>query len=568
MQLVGRYRIEKRIGEGAMADVYRAHDPSIDRVLAIKILKNEYRRNEEIAGRFLREAKAAGALSHPNIVTIYDVGEVDGYPYIAMELLEGEPLDEHIRQSGKMPLQQVTRIGIQVARALDYAHGLGVVHRDIKPSNIMLVDGGRTAKILDFGIARMGEADRVRAELNALRTQVGQVIGTPRYMSPEQALGLEIDNRSDLFSLGVVLYEMVTGRTAFSGTSIATIALQITQQKPEPITAALPDCPRGLQFIVDKLLAKQPEKRFASGAELAAALKREYEALGSEKTHRRRNLSLQWRLTLLMGAATAVALAVSVGTVLDRQYQAMERMALTSGTSIASFVANNVALRAVENAGLPPQQQDWLPVQGFIAAASEDPGVRQIVMIDARGIVRGASDQKLLGRRFRPAEGEGLLASGPDQVVTATQGADFRFLRTIRYAGQPFGKIELVVGSEELKAAAERSRNLLIGLGLGLMLVVLALSYLVAQRLARPIRRLRQALADAAAGKLDFRISHNRRDEFGDLFDQFNALAAALDERMGGSGDRAQPDVSLDATRIDAAPAIQPKTKAFGRRAG
>jgi serine/threonine protein kinase/HAMP domain-containing protein len=573
VELVGRYRIERRIGEGAMADVYRAHDPSIDRVLAIKVLKGEFRQNHEIAARFLREAKAAGALSHPNIVTIYDVGEIDGYPYIAMELLDGEPLDEVIRQHGKLPLAAVTRLGQQLARALDYAHGLGVVHRDIKPSNVMLCDGGKLVKILDFGIARIGEADRVRAELNMLRTQVGQVLGTPRYMSPEQALGLEIDHRSDLFSLGVVLYEMITGKTAFGGTSIATIALQITQQKPEPISAVIPNCPRGLKFIVDKLLAKQPDRRFKDGAQLAAALKREQEALVTEGAPRRRNLSLQIRLTLLMATVTAVALVLSIGTVLDRQYQTMERMALTSGSSIATFVANNVSLRAVENAGLPAFQQDWMPVQAFIAAASSDANVRQITMVDAYGIIRGSNQAALIGTKYRPPFGEHIIQSSPSELVTTTADKHgFRFLRKISYAGRGFGRVELVVGKAKLVAAAQSSRDLLFILGLVIFLVVIGGSYTIARSLAHPIRRLKSALADAATGKLDFRISHSRTDEFGDLFDGFNDLAASLEERYETAPEPGQESpASLDATRIDlspAPPAPAAVAKAFGRRAG
>jgi eukaryotic-like serine/threonine-protein kinase len=544
---VGRYVIERRIGEGAMADVYRAHDPSIDRVVAIKVLKAEFRQDLSLVGRFLREARAAGALSHPNIVTIYDVGEADGFPYIAMELLDGIPLDQLLRESGRMPLKDVVGIGRQIAGALDYAHGLGIIHRDIKPSNIMLCSGGKSAKILDFGIARMGEVDRAGAEQTAARTQFGQVLGTPRYMSPEQAFGLEIDHRSDLFSLGVVLYELATGQTAFAGTSIATLALQITQRKPEPLGKAVPGCPRGLQYIVDKLLAKQPDKRFASGADVAAALKREHQALVSAEDGRR-GLPLQLRLTLVMGAAVGLALLLSIATVLDRQYRAMEQMALTSGSTITSFIANNVALRAVENAGLSPAEQDWLPVQAFIATAASDAGVREIVMVDAQGVVRGASDQARVGTRYVGPSGEEQLSAGPDQLVTATGEGEFRFARTIRYAGQPFGRIEVVVGKDELAAAAASSRNLLIGLGIALLLVVLAISYAIGQSVARPVARLRAALNDAASGKGDFRISHSRKDEFGRLFDAFNNLAESVEERP------AEPAaaVSLEATRIGA----------------
>ncbi|MDB5698612.1 MAG: serine/threonine protein kinase [Alphaproteobacteria bacterium] len=571
MELVGRYRIERRIGEGAMADVYRAHDPSIDRIIAIKILKNEFRQNPEIATRFLREAKAAGALSHPNIVTIHDVGEVDGYPYIAMELLDGQPLDEIIRSNGKLPLPVVMRLGHQLAKALEYAHAQGVVHRDIKPSNIMISDNGRTAKILDFGIARMGEADRIRAEVNMLRTQVGQVLGTPRYMSPEQALGLEIDHRSDLFSLGVVLYEMITGRIAFGGSSMATIAIQITQQKPEPIAGIVRECPRGLQFIVEKLLAKQPERRFATGGELAAALRREKEALSAEAPSTKKWSSLPFRLTVLMGLVTAIALTMSISLVLNRQYQAMERMALTSGSSIASFVANNVSLRAVDNAGLPPAQQDWLPVQAFVGAASRDPNVQHITMVDAFGVIRGSSDPRDVGKRYASPSDETLVATAAQNVVTSLgNGKDegFRFVRTISYAGQPFGKVDLVVGKADLKAAAASSRDLLLALGLVIFIAVLSVSYAVAQLLARPIRRLKRALVDAASGKLDFRISHNRTDEFGELFDGFNALAAALQSSAPRPGSSMEA-TSLDATRIDArapSPALNPEPSSIVQR--
>jgi serine/threonine-protein kinase len=567
VELVGRFRIERRIGEGAMADVYRAQDPSIGRDLAIKLLKPEYRQNPEVVGRFLREAKAAGALSHPNIVTIYDVGEVDGYPYIAMELLDGEPLDEVIRRTGGLPLKAVTRIGEQLALALDYAHGLGVIHRDIKPSNIMICDGGRTAKVLDFGIARIGESDRVRAEVNALRTQAGQVLGTPRYMSPEQALGLDIDHRSDLFSLGVVLYEMITGKAAFGGASLATIAIQITQQKPDPVTVALPSCPRGLQFIVEKLLAKHPDRRFASGADLAAALRREQDALTSDSGIRKRRLPLPVKLTMLMAAVTASALILSIGAVLNRQYLAMERMAITSGTSIASFVSKNVSLRAVDNASLPAAEQDWLPVQAFVTTASADANVQQIIMVDAFGIIRGSSNPALVGTRYRPPASEKRVQSDRTQLVTETPGekGGFRFVRTIRYAGKPFGKIDLVMSKAELVAAAHSARNLLLALGFVVFLVVIGVSFAIARLLARPIRRLRAALDEAASGRLNFRISHSRRDEFGELFDAFNDLAGSLEERSFQAGPDADA-TSLDATRIEPRTAAPAAVSGFARR--
>lgn len=592
LKLVGRYELQERIGEGAMADVYRAYDPSINRVLAIKILKGEFRQNPESAGRFLREAKAAGALSHPNIVTIYDVGEADGYPYIVMELLDGLSLDNTINAGRTLPADDVMAIGAQLGDALHYAHAQGVIHRDIKPSNIVLGKDGRTVKILDFGIARVTEANNQNFEAETLKTQVGQIIGTPRYMSPEQALGAGIDGRSDLFSVGVVLYELLTGCKAFSASNAASLALQITQQDPAPIAEVAPEAPRGLQFIIEKLLAKRADRRFADGAQLADALRREqgvFAAVQAEaQDSKGRALPLQLRLTLVMASITAVVLMVSIGAVLKRQDEAMQHMALTSGSAIASFVASNASLRAVENAALPPEERDWLPVAAFIAAASSDPNVRQLTVVDADGVIRAATDPNRIGKPYRPAIAEALIQRDGEETITETSGAEkadgFRFVRPITYAGRAFGLVDVSVNKTELAAASRLSRLLLLGLGVVTLGVVVAVSFTMARLLARPIRRLKSALDDAAQGDLDFRISHARKDEFGDLFDAFNRYTATMQERLDVAEARAQemptvpprrsprparartaapdpfaaPDEDVDGTRLDtgaAAPA-------------
>ncbi len=557
MRLVGRYELRELIGEGAMAEVWRAHDPSIDRVLAIKLLKPEYRRNPEYVTRFLREAKAAGALAHPNIVTIYDVGEADGYPYIAMELLEGEPLDTTQAKVGKLPVETVLAIGQQLASALSYAHLSGIIHRDIKPSNIMIGRDGRSVKILDFGIARVADADATVIMGDQLKTQIGQVLGTPRYMSPEQALGQAIDGRSDLFSVGAVLYEAVTGEQAFSGTNAAALALQITQQNPPPIANVEPHCPGGLRFIIEKLLCKRPERRFADGAELGRALAREakaYDAVRADNAARGRYLPLQVRLTLAMVAITACALVLSISTVLDRQYKAMERMAISSGSSIAAFVASNAALPSVENAATAPEERDWTPIQAFIAAAAQDQSVRWLTMIDADGVIRGASDPKLLGTRYAAPVGEPVVQKNKNVTVTEIKLNDgrqgFRFTHPILYAGGTFGMIEVSISKAELQAAATTSRNLMIGLGALILAVVGAISFTVAKLLGRPLQRLNRAFRDAAMGDLDFRISHGRRDEFGELFDGFNLFTAAVQDRLEAAERPAGPAPSLDATQI------------------
>jgi len=519
---IGRYRIEAVIGEGAMAQVYLAHDPSIDRPVAIKALKPEFRGNAEVVQRFLAESRAAGMLSHSHIVTIYDVGDADGVPYIAMEHLHGRPLDELLRDEGRMTIERVLALGIQIADALAYAHGRGVIHRDVKPSNILICDRGTSARLLDFGIARVDARD----ERDAGRTIAGQVMGTPRYMSPEQAMGMPLDARSDLFSLGALFYEMVTGKPAFPAIGLASLAIQITQQDPALIERQVRDCPRGLRFIIGKLLAKKAAERFADAATLCQALAREQEGLVLEADTPRRGMALRFKLPLTLAATAAVALALSVGLVLDRQTDAMTRMALTSGASVTDFVARNAALRIAENAGLPPAEQDWVPLQAFVETAAGDRNVRHLVIVDDQGIIRAAGEKALVGMRYRAT----AIARAGGAVV----GEDgIRFVRTVRYAGADFGKVDMMMDRGELDAALARARFLLIALALFVVAVVAAIGYLSARQLTLPLRRLRRAIDEAAGGNAAFRLSHRRRDELGLLFDSFNRLAGEIEARSG-----------------------------------
>lgn len=518
---IGRYRIDAPIGEGAMANVFLAHDPSIGRAVAIKLLKPDYRGDSDLVNRFLAEARTAGMLSHSHIVTIYDVGEADGVPYIAMEHLQGRPLDEILRDEGRLTVERVLTLGGQVADALAYAHARGVVHRDVKPSNILICDHGRTAKLLDFGIARIDARD----EQDARRTQAGQVMGTPRYMSPEQAMGLPVDARSDLFSLGAVLYEMVTGKPAFPGTGLATLALQIAQEDPASIRRQVRECPRGLCFIIDKLLAKKPGDRFPDATRLADALARERDAATQDSAGAAssRALALRFKLPLVLAATATATLAVGVGLVLERQNATMTDMALTSGASMTDFVARNAALRIADNAGLPAASQDWLPLQAFVETAAKDRNVRQIVIADDHGIIRAANDRALVGTR-RPDR--------PDRAQATADG--FRFTRSVDYAGADFGQVEMLMDRSALDAAMTRTRLLLTALSLFVIGMIATIAYFTARELSLPLRRLREAIDEAAQGNSTFRLSHRRTDELGRLFDAFNRLADEMESRSVG----------------------------------
>jgi len=263
---LGRYEIVGELGQGAMGVVYKATDPLIDRIVAIKTitLSLAQEEREEYEARFYQEAKAAGRLSHPNIVTIFDVGRTGDIAYIAMEFLQGRELRDILNDKKLLPVDQVVDIVAQVALGLDYAHEHGVVHRDIKPSNIMVGRDGHV-KITDFGIARMASA--------GVRTQTGMVLGSPKYMSPEQVMGKLTDQRSDIFSLGVMLYEMLTGQPPFMGENVNAIMYQTLNAIPQPPSALNAAVPEILNFIVAKALAKDLEHRYQSARDFANDLR-------------------------------------------------------------------------------------------------------------------------------------------------------------------------------------------------------------------------------------------------------------------------------------------------------
>ena len=261
----GRYEIVGELGKGSMGVIYKAHDPQIDRVIALKVLRHDRVTSEEFVKRFYKEAKAIGRLSHSAIVTIYDVGQDKGTIYIAMEFLEGSSLDGVIRERRLSP-EEIVDIGAQVTEALDYAHQQGIVHRDIKPSNIILTPTGQV-KITDFGIARIEDSSAPR------QTLAGEILGTPLYMSPEQVMSQSVDGRSDLYSLGVILYELTTGKRPFGGDSLAPTFRAITQDTPPGPAKIDPSVSKALSKLIMKSINKLPDKRFQTGKAMAKALK-------------------------------------------------------------------------------------------------------------------------------------------------------------------------------------------------------------------------------------------------------------------------------------------------------
>lgn len=260
-----RYEIKQRLGSGGMADVYLARDTHLNRDVAIKILYKRYASDEEFVARFHQEAQSAASLNHPHIVSIYDRGKSDGSYYIAMEYLQGKSLKEIIAEQGSLPEAQAIDIAEQILQALQFAHEHDVVHRDIKPANIVINNRGQV-KVTDFGIARAGSSARM--------TETGSIIGTAQYLSPEQAKGRAVGQSSDLYSLGVVLYEMLTGRVPFEGENPVAIALKHLSDVPVPPQALVPSLADNINNVVLKALAKDPAERYGSARDFLADLER------------------------------------------------------------------------------------------------------------------------------------------------------------------------------------------------------------------------------------------------------------------------------------------------------
>ena len=542
---IGRFEIDEMIGEGGMAEVYRAYDPQINRHVALKILKQEHCADEEHTNRFIKEGKAAGALTHPNIVTIYDVGNVDDVPYIMMELLEGENLGDLMRSGKRISQDVVIDLAIEIAGALDYAHKNGVIHRDLKPDNIMMGADGESAKIADFGIARVEETGSTES------TQVGMMLGTPRYMSPEQACGTAIDGRSDLFTLGVILYEMITGQKAFDAESIPTLIMQIVQKDPVPIRQINSQAAVGLQKIVAKLLQKKPEKRFQSGAELVAALERERLAAQDNAQESRGYLPLQVKWTAIMGAIVALTMAISSVLVLRAQSDALTQQAIDSGISLARFTAVQAAI--------PVLSEDWITLESFVDDASKRRTFRYLVVSDHQGIIRSATDHAQIGQNWQMDSSAAKVYQQEDVVVKtldSDQGKIFNFTLPVLFGDTVVGEINLGVETTALDAALATTQRMMFVLALAIVLAVSVVIYIFNKLIAKNVLLATQALKLFGGGQLETRISKTRSDEFGDLFNAFNDMADSLERHTdynteeahktgdSSSGDNPDLDVS------------------------
>ncbi len=526
MEKLGRYQLIEIIGEGAMARVYKAYDPEINRSIAVKLLKQQFGSDDNYRVRFLREAKGAGILSHPNIVTIYDVGIDNERPYIAEELVEGVTLADQIRSGKHLSIREIVEIGIQLARALDYAHLRGIIHRDVKPGNIMLVANTAQVKVADFGICRIDTGDA--AELTQA-TALGDVLGTPNYMAPEQVMGQKVDARSDLFSAGVVLYKLLTGTLPFEGDSIITVAVKIAQTEAPTIESVRKDVPISLRRVVERAMRKQPEKRYQSGEQMAEALSAVGREIAEQEERKQagRRISLGVRWALIMAALVGLTMTATATILYRSQYQAMMNQVMGYGESLAKFMATQSAV--------PLLGEDWAAIEVFIQETMSRQNFPYLTIVDDEGTVRGSNDAAKLNAKYVAPGGKPVATPDKSISVEETTFGDGRkvldFGAPILFQGKKIGDVHLGILEEPLSRIARLMLTMLAMLTAVTIAAVAGGTYLLARRLMAPLRAVKTGLSELGAGRYDIRIGEKRNDELGEVFSAFDRAAAALEAR-------------------------------------
>lgn len=470
---IGRFVVDECLGRGAMGTVYRAQDPLIERTVAVKVLSVDLAPAErsEFRERFFREAKAAGRLNHSNIVTIYDIGESEGTPYIAMEYLPGLTLRETLDSGAVLPVRRVVEIAMLVARGLDYAHQNGVIHRDVKPANIMLARTGQV-KIMDFGIAVASDTGR---------TQSGALLGSPRYMAPEQIANGAVDARTDVFSLGVTLYEMLTGKDPFQGQTIPEVMHKILLVDPVPPSTLNPDIPERLERIVMRALAKDPADRYGSARDLGlelGSLRRSLKDSPASAAARRDTTPAPGMATQVVDRATVRESIVRADPAQRPAGKSGDRLALGLAAVVVATVVVAIMLvpdargpalivpdrpRASTEIVTPLAQVDPVRAEEPDDAATPEGGIEQAVVDEAAidpGTPDGTASEPAAGpvpqapaaRTTRAADTSVRTVANPAKVVLSVlPWGEVRIGGTVRGVTPPVREIEVAPGRHRIE---------------------------------------------------------------------------------------------------------------------
>jgi hypothetical protein len=526
---LGRYRIEGILGEGAMAVVYAGFDPGIERQVAIKCLHREVASDPGYRQRFLIEARAAGNLTHPHIVTIFDAGETDdGRSYIAMERLSGETLASRVGSEGLPLLPVIIELATQIAAALDYAHAQGVIHHDIKPENIMLAEGWHYAKISDFGIAD-------RAGMHAVAGgNLNEIGGTLAYMAPERLRGEPADARSDLFSLGVVLYWLVTGKLPWPETGDVRRLIRERRRSPRPPVEPLdPATPAMLIDVVHTLLAPTAQARYQRGAEVIDDLRlasREYERL-HEKPLANRIISLRLRWAGTLGVTLCLVLLLGLAAIYAKQNTAITGLALDFGGSLGRMVASESA----ENLLLG----DHAATRALVEDVARNQQIHYLAIADRHGEIIASTQQAEIGQKLStPGEQKYLLRSDGiesyrGEIFDGTHRDEMLLFDVpVSYQTKTVGELRLGVSNEPLRIAQKTTLWVIVAVLMLTLTALVGAAYWLFRRPLALLDMLGDALLRVARGDFHYRIRLERRDELGRLFTAFNLMNGALQTRQ------------------------------------
>ena len=525
-QHIGRYRIDGVLGEGAMAVVYAGFDPQIERPVAIKCLHAEVAADPAYRRRFLAEARAAGHLTHPHIVTIFDVGETDdGRAWIAMERLSGTTLAQRVANEGFPPLPVIMELVRQIASALDYAHAHGVVHHDIKPDNIIVAEGWQQVRVNDFGIAER------RATAAGARDPRSEIGGTPAYMAPEHLRGEASDSRSDLFSLGVVLHWLLSGTLPWPDTDDVPTLLRERQRLPlPPLQPRDPATPSMLIDIVHTLLDPVAGARYQRGAEVIADLRlahREYERQ-RDTPLANRLVSLRLRWAAILGAVLCLTLLLGLAAIHARQNAAITGLALDFGSSMGRMIASEAA----ENLLLGDQPG----TRALVEDMARNEQIHYLAIANRYGQVIASTRHDQLGGKFTALAAQSQVAVNGDTAsyrVARAAGRDdmLVFDVPVRYQAAAVGALRLGVSTTPLRAAQRTALGVIAAVLLLTLLAVVGAAWWLSRRLATLLDLITDGLLRVARGDTRHRIRLVRRDELGRLFAAFNVMAGALHKR-------------------------------------
>lgn len=542
---IGRYRIDGVLGEGAMAVVYAGFDPGIDRPVAIKCLHRNVAADPGSMSRFLLEARASGHLVHPNIVTIFDTGETDdGRKYIAMERLSGETLASRVSQEGLPPLSVTLELVSQVASALDYAHGQGVIHHDVKPENIMLSEDWHCAKLSDFGIAERRVANGTK------QGNAKQIGGTPAYMAPERLRGEPADARSDLFSLGVVLYWLLTGKLPWPETDDLKRLIRERQRQPLPAMVPVdPAIPSMLTGIVRTLLAPTPEARYQSGAEVINDLRlarREYER-SHESPLATRIISLRLRWIGALGATLCLVLLLGLAVIYAKQHAAVTGLATDFGGSLGRMVASESA----ENLLLG----DDPATRALVQDIAHNQQIQYLAIANREGAVVASTQSADIGKALPTLDAEKLaLTDGVERYVgrvdANSHGDDMLLFDVpIRYQAKTVGELRLGVSNAPLLVAERTTFWVIVAVLIVTLMALVGAAYWLFRQPLALLGMLGDALVQVGRGDFSQRIRLVRRDELGRLFVAFNQMSSALEARQRNDASASSPQASTPATQ-------------------